>query len=64
MISGESVELKDLSLDLHLILIRAITVSFVLISKEGSGGQQMSPELLNKASLTKATQLIMHQVAP
>jgi hypothetical protein len=28
-------------------------------SEEGSGGQQMSPELLNKAFLTKSTQYIV-----
>jgi hypothetical protein len=27
-------------------------------SKEGSGGQQLSPELLNKAFSTKSTQIV------
>ena len=64
MTTDESVELEDLSLDLHTSLLEKETLLSLLSieslsrSEEGKGGQQMSPELLNKVFSTKATQCI------
>ena len=64
MTGDESVELQDLSLDLHTsFLEKKPSMSLLSIesssrSEEGRGGQQMSPELLNKAFSMKATQCI------
>ena len=64
MTTDESVELEDLSLDLHTSLLEKepllslLSIESLSRSEEGKGGQQMSPELLNKAFSTKATQCI------
>jgi hypothetical protein len=61
--SDESVKIQELSLDLYatnLEMKRSLTLSLVESSsrsKEDSGGQQVSPELLNKAFSTKSTQI-------
>jgi hypothetical protein len=53
--SDESLELQELSLDLHstnLEMKRSLFLSLIESSsrsEEGSGGQEVSPELLNKA---------------
>ena len=64
MNSDESVELQELSLELHTSLLemkRLLTFSSSessTRSEEGRGGQKMSPKLLNKAFSTKSTQCI------
>ena len=64
MTSNESVELQELSLELHTNLLemkRLLSLSSSensTRSEEGGGGQKMSPELLNKAFSTKSTQWI------
>ena len=64
MTSDKSVELLDLSLDLFTSLhekkpsLSLLSIESSSTSEEGRGGQQVSPELLNKAFLTKATQCI------
>ena len=64
MISDESVELQELSLELHTNLLemkRLLSLSLSensTRSEEGRGGQKMSPELLNKAFSTKSIQCI------
>ena len=73
MIIDERVELLELSLYLHTILLeKKQSLSLLSIesssgSKEGRGGQQMRQKLLNKAFLTKATDLentIKNPMAP
>ena len=62
MTSDESVELQELSLELHTNLLEmkwllSLSSSESSIrSEEDRGGQKMSPELLNKAFSTKSTQ--------
>ena len=64
MTSGESVELQELSLELHTNLLemkRLLSLSSsesLSRSEEGRVGPKMSPELLNKAFSTKYTQCI------
>ena len=63
MTSDESVELQELSLELHtnLEMKRLLSLSSSessTRSEEGRGGQKMSPKLLNKAFSTKSTQYI------
>ena len=64
MTSDESVELQELSLELHTNLLemkRLLSLSSSensTRSEEGRGGQRISPELLNKAFSTKSTQCI------
>ena len=66
MTSDESVELQELSLELHTNLLemkRLLSLSSrenSTRSEEGRGGQKMSPELLNKAFSTKSTQYIIY----
>ena len=53
--------LWELSLDMNTVYVEKMSVLSLLTteswlgSKEGSGGQYMSPELLNKAFSAKAT---------
>ena len=60
--SDELDELYELSLDLHtnvLEMKRLLSLSLIessIRSEEGSSGQQMSPELFNKAFSMKSTQ--------
>ena len=62
--SDESVELQELSLELHtnfLEMKRLLSLSSSessTRSEEGRGDQKMSPELLNKAFSMKSTQCI------
>ena len=62
--SDEPVELQELSIVLHaLVLAKKPSLSLLSIeswsrSEEGRGGQQMLPELSNKAFSTKSTQYI------
>ena len=64
MTSDESVELQELSLELHTNLLemkRLLCLSSSessTRSEEGCGGQKMLPELLNKTFSTKSTQCI------
>ena len=63
MNSDESVELQELSLELHTEMKRLLSLSLSESStrsdlEEGHGGQKMSPKLLNKAFSTKSTQYI------
>ena len=64
MINGESVELQELSLELHTNLLEMKQLLSLSSSKnstrseEGRGGQKMSLELLNKPFLTKSIQCI------
>ena len=64
MNSDESVELQELSLELHTNLLemkRLLSLSLSessTRSEEGRGDQKMSPKLLNKAFSTKSTQYI------
>ena len=64
MTSNESVELQELSLELHTNLFEMKRLQSLSSSEnstrseEGGGGQKMSPELLNKAFSTKSTQCI------
>ena len=64
MNSDESVELQELSLELHTNLLemnRLLSLSSSessTRSEEGRGGQKMSPKLLNKAFSMKSTQCI------
>ena len=69
MNSDEPVELQDLSLGLHTRHLEkkpslsVLSIESLSKGKEGRGGQQMSPELLNKAVLMKSTHVEMTQEA-
>jgi hypothetical protein len=72
MSSDESVEVQELSLDLHVHTInlemkQSLSLSSIESSsrsEEGSGGQQLSPELFNKAFSTKNTMKSLLVMAP
>ena len=67
MTSDESVQLKDLSLDLHTSLVEKkpslchLSIESSSRSK-GGGGQQMSPKLLNKAFTTNSHNAYLENV--
>ena len=55
-ISDKSAVLYELSLSLHTSL-SVLSIESSSRSQEGSGGQKITPELLNKAFSAKATRL-------
>ncbi len=64
LVCDEPVDLLDLLLAIHLLrvekmpLLSLLSIESLSGSEDGSGGQQMIPELSNEAFSTKSTQFV------